>query len=168
MKQSLIIFCTKISLAQEIRDSTKKKEEVQNQGKKSYGGKQETVQHDDKDAGGQRSACAAENKWHSFKRNLCVVSGASTQGLRGGVSSPLIAPSHNTCRTNTPLEEISRRTADMSIDSCHCFPAITKWSAFEQWLNYRPHGLIFPYNTMKLVTLSLLLNPPTLSTKAAS
>lgn len=63
------------------------------------------------------------------------VGGASTQGLRGGASSPLIAPSHSTCRTNTPLEEISRQTADMfSIDSYHCFPAITKWSASEQWL----------------------------------
>lgn len=72
MKQSLIIFCTKITLAQEIRDSTKKKEEVQNQGKKPYGGKQETVQRDDKDAGGQRSTWDAENKWHNFKRNLCV------------------------------------------------------------------------------------------------
>lgn len=46
-----------------------------------------------------------------ISREICV-GGASTQGLRGGASSPLIALSNSTCRTNTPLEEISRQTAD--------------------------------------------------------
>lgn len=48
----------------------KRKRGMQNQGQKLDGGKQENVQHDDKDAGGQRSTCDAENRWHNFKRNL--------------------------------------------------------------------------------------------------
>lgn len=48
---------------------------MQNQGKKLYGGKQENVQHDDKDAGGQRSVCDAENKWYIISREIFCVGG---------------------------------------------------------------------------------------------
>lgn len=56
-----------------------------------------------------------------ISREICV----------GGASSPLIALSNSTCRTNTPLEEISRQTADtLSLFSSN-YKMVCIWTVVE-------------------------------------